>query len=99
MFLNHKEFTVVDVSQVEYIEVGVVDGRGQALESHFIGVDLGGKSLVVDGGFGDVEKGVDEGPFSRMLVSQNDERSVFELLFGSGLIEELVPHDYIQKND
>ncbi len=47
----------------------------------------------MDGGFGDVEEGVDQRPFARMLITEDDQRSVGELFLRAGLVQELVPHD------
>lgn len=46
----------------------------------------------MDGGFGSVDEGVDEGALSRVLSSQDEQGLVFELALGPGLVEELAPH-------
>jgi hypothetical protein len=40
---------------------------------------LGGESFVVNGGFGDIEQGIDKRSFTGMFIAENEERSVGEL--------------------
>ena len=60
-FLSWRRGTVVGIEHVEYVEIGIVDGGGGAVEAHFI---CGGVSFGVVGGFRDLMEGIDEGAFS-----------------------------------
>lgn len=54
-----KRYTIIGIGGIEYIEIGIVDGGGESLQSHLIAIWTG-EAFAVEGGLGDVEKGVDQ---------------------------------------
>ena len=46
----------------------------------------------MEGGFADVEEGVNEGSLAGMTIAKDDQGSIVEFVFRFGLVEEFVPH-------
>lgn len=88
--LNTGRSTVVGVSCVEDVEIGVVDGGRETLHAHLVAVTL--QTLAVEGSLGDIKEGVDQRPLTRVLAAQDDNGTVFELFLRTRLVEELRPH-------
>ena len=77
--------TVVRIVYVYHVQVGVVDGRGQSAQSHLV-VARRGQSLLVQGGLGGVEEGVDEGAFAGVFAAEDDKGAVIKLACGAGFV-------------
>ncbi len=80
--------TVVGVVHVDDVEVGVVDGRGGAFQSHFVLALL----FAVEGGFGDVEEGVHQRSLAGVFGSQDHQRAVAEFALGTRFVQQFRPH-------
>ena len=89
---DKRKSTIIGIIEIEDIEVGVVEDGGESFQLHFGGEIGVGESFGVEGGFGDIEEGIEEGPFARMLASQNYEGCIMKFPVGLRLMKELIPH-------